>query len=378
MLPPMPEDELRCALVLHRTSGIGPVLYKELMAHFGTAEAVLAAAPSLRPRGRLTAAILASLTAPTWSAVDADIAWGARPGYAVMELRDPRYPYRLAQIPDPPPILFVRGDCAILNRRQIAIVGSRNPSTTGRDTARMLARDLAAQGVVITSGLAYGIDSAGHEGALEAENGVTVAVAATGLDRVYPPQHRELAHRILERGALVSEYPPGTAPLAAHFLRRNRIISGLSLGTLVVEAALDSGSLTTAQCALDQNRDVFSVPGSIYNPLARGCHALLRQGAFLVETSQDILRHITPHGTGTTVGSVIKTEDSLDSDYQKLLACFGYDPVPIDALVEQSGLTPAVVSSMLTILELRGLVVGQPGGLYTRATSTLPTLGRNI
>ena len=362
------DDELRCTLALHRIPGVGPILYKEFMAHFGSAQETLAAAPTLDTEGRITAKILAHLQAPDWAAVDADITWAESTGNLIIHIRDPRYPYRLAQIGDPPPILFIRGDVSVLDRPQIAIVGTRNPSPTGRDTARFFARELATAGLVVTSGLAYGIDAIGHEGALEAENGRTVAVVATGLDRVYPSENLALAHRIAERGALVTEYPPGTPTMGANFLRRNRIISGLSLGTLVVEASTRSGSLVTARAASEQGREVFSIPGSIYNPLSRGCHVLIREGAKLVENANDILNEIALAKAATSVRPPATPTPPLDGDYKKVMDCFGYDPLSIDALIEQSGLTPAVVSSMLLVLELRGLLAAQPGGLYTRTT----------
>lgn len=349
------------------------MLFQDLITRFGSATAVLATASTLKVEGRLTKRIIDSLTAPDWAAVDADLEWQQRPENLILVRNDPRYPRLLAQIPDPPPVLFVRGDPAVLKQPQLAIVGTRNPSAVGRDTARDFARELAAVGLVITSGLAYGIDGAGHEGALATEGGLTVAVAGTGLDRVYPARHHELAHRIAERGALVSEYPPGTPPLPANFPRRNRIISGLGIGTLVVEAAVNSGSLITARLALEQGREVFAIPGSIHNPLARGCHALLREGAKLVETIRDIQEELAPlAAVAIAATSTTTDEESLDSDYRTLLECFGYDSLPIDALVERSGLTSAVVSSMLLLLELRGLVVAQPGGLYTRARRGSP------
>ena len=211
--------------------------------------------------------------------------WLSQPGNHVVHFQDAAYPALLKQIADPPPLLFVRGDRDYLAQPQLAIVGSRNPTHTGRALAREFAAHLASFGLTITSGLASGIDGAAHQGAIEA-GGTTLAVTGTGLDRVYPARHRDLAHRVAENGALVTEFPPGTAPLAANFPRRNRLISGLSLGTLVVEAALRSGSLITARSALEQGREVFAIPGSIHNPLARGCHALIRDGAKLVESGE--------------------------------------------------------------------------------------------
>jgi DNA processing protein len=223
---------------------------------------------------------------------------------------------------------------------------------------------------VITSGLALGIDAAAHQGALDA-GGQTIAVMGTGLDRVYPASNRELAHRIAEQGALISELSPGTPPLAQNFPRRNRIISGLSLGVLVVEAAQRSGSLITARCALDQGRDVFAIPGSIHNPLSRGCHELIRNGAKLVETAEHILEELGSLALGeitssqTTTGAV-ENRAELDKEYLQLLEQMAYDPVSVDELVSRSGLTPEQLSSMLLVLELEGYVASSHGGRYTR------------
>jgi DNA processing protein len=248
------------------------------------------------------------------------------------------------------------------------MVGTRNPTPAGQETAQEFARHLAGVGLTITSGLALGIDAASHRGALAA-GGYSVAVVGTGLDRVYPARHRELAHQIAEQGALVSEFSPGVPPLAANFPRRNRIISGLSVGTLVVEAARQSGSLITARLALEQGREVFAVPGSIHNPQARGCHQLLRQGAKLVETAQDVLEEL-----GTLVSYVPQAamqpdpdSDSLselDADYQKVLKCIGHEPTSVDTVVERSGLTADAVCSMLLVLELQGFVAATNGGHY--------------
>jgi DNA processing protein len=253
---------------------------------------------------------------------------------------------------------------------QLAMVGSRNPTPGGVRTASDFARHLAHAGLVITSGLALGIDAAGHAGALAAGQ-PTIAVMGTGLDRVYPGSHRELAHRIAAQGALVSELPIGAQPRPENFPRRNRIISGLSLGTLVVEAAQRSGSLISARCAAEQGREVFAIPGSIHNPLARGCHALIRQGAKLVETAEDVVNELGAlalAGTLQEVASPTPTDAAprLDPEYAKLLDSIGFDPLPVDVLVATCGLTPAEVSSMLLQLELRGFVASSPGGLYNR------------
>ncbi len=283
-------EPLRYWLALNRTPGVGTVTFHDLLERYGDPAGVFTsgtAHPSLSP------ASSAWLKDPDWDLVDQDLRWLEGPDNHLLTLGHPDYPTLLAELPDAPPLLFVHGDPGVLSLPQLAIVGSRNPTPGGESTARDFARHLAAAGVTVTSGLALGVDGAAHEGALDAE-GVTVAVMGTGLDRVYPARHRDLAHRIAVRGALVSEFAPGTPPKGDHFPRRNRIISGLSLGTLVVEAALRSGSLITARLASEQGREVFAIPGSIHNPLARGCHALIRQGAKLVETGQDILDELGP------------------------------------------------------------------------------------
>jgi DNA processing protein len=260
----------------------------------------------------------------------------------------------------------------LLREPQLAIVGTRNPTPGGRETASGFAEYLARAGLVITSGLALGVDGAAHEGALRAE-GATVAVMATGADQIYPGRHRGLAERILKAGAVITEMPLGTQPLPALFPQRNRIISGLSLGTLVVEAALRSGSLITARLAMEQAREVFAIPGSIHNPLARGCHRLIRQGAKLVESVQDILEELAPQLMAVLqdTGSQPEREtgdipEELDSDYQKLLEAMSFDPVSIDLLVERSSLTAQEIASMLLILELNGHICVRQGGLYQR------------
>ena len=258
---------------------------------------------------------------------------------------------------------------------QLAIVGSRNPTPGGRETAGAFARHLAGCGLTITSGLARGIDAAGHRGAL-AGGGATIAVCGTGADRVYPKNHESLADEIAARGALVSEFPLGTPPGRQNFPRRNRIISGLSLGTLVVEAARQSGSLITAHAALDQGREIFAIPGSVHNPLARGCHQLIRDGAKLVETAADILEELkilarlVAENPATEPGHA-DTSTERDPDYQRLLAAIAHDVVPVDVLVERTGLTADAVSSMLLILELQGEVESAPGGAFIRTGKRL-------
>jgi DNA processing protein len=259
----------------------------------------------------------------------------------------------------------VRGNIALLTLPQIAIVGSRNPSTSGKQTAFEFAKSLSHCGFVITSGLALGIDAASHEGALSV-GGFTIAVAGTGLDRVYPARHKDLATEIVNKGAMVSEFPPGTTAKANHFPRRNRIISGLSQGLLVVEAAKQSGSLITARMALEQNREVFAIPGSIHNPLARGCNALIREGAKLVETTQDILEELNQYNQQDTELSVTPMQSILDLAQQTLLNRVLFSPTSIDDLVAESGEPVETLSSMLLILELQGYLEATAGGCYVR------------
>jgi len=293
---------------------------------------------------------------------------------------DPLYPRLLREIPRPPPLLFVRGDPTCLSLPQLAIVGSRNPSGGGIENAERFAHYMAERGFAITSGLALGIDAAAHRGALRA-TGKTIAVMGTGIDLIYPSRHRQLAQDIIDSGgALVSEFPLGTSSHASNFPQRNRIISGLSGGTLVVEAAVQSGSLITASYALQHDREVFAVPGSIHNPLARGCHQLIRQGATLVETAQDIVDQLAgllsykrqEVRSGKTVQSGLfdepnTTEDEpvLGVDEQSLLQALGYDPLPMDVLAERTGLDIGNLSAQLIGLEIKGLVQ-QSGACYQR------------
>ena len=271
------------------------------------------------------------------------------------------YPYQLKQIDNPPPLLFVRGNEHILSQRQIAIVGSRNPSASGLQTATAFAKSLSQAGFIITSGLALGIDAASHQGALNA-GGETIAVAGTGLDRVYPARNKRLATDIVNSGALISEFPPGTAAQANHFPRRNRIISGLCMGLLVVEAAQRSGSLITARMALEANREVFAIPGSIHNPLARGCNALIKEGAKLVENTHDIFDELVEYNQQPEDDSQENLQSVLDLEQQNLLNLIMFSPTSIDWLVQESGYSVEVISSMLLMFELQGSIATVPGG----------------
>jgi DNA processing protein len=355
-------------LALHRAPGIGNMRFRRLLEAYGSPAAVFAAADRVSD---LSDEARRYLRQPDWKAVEQDLKWLEQPGCSLLTLAEPDYPALLREISDPPPVLFVHGDPALLSLPQLAIVGSRNPSLAGMETATQFANYLAGAGLMICSGLALGIDAAAHKGALAAK-APTIAVTGTGLDRVYPARHRALAHSITECGALVSEFPIGTPPAPQNFPRRNRLISGLSLGVLVVEAALHSGSLITARAGAEQGREVFAIPGSIHNPLARGCHRIIREGAKLIETAQDILEELGPLAGAARSPQPKECRENnalsthIDPEYQVLLNCLGYDPLPIDALIERSGLTAEAVSSMLLVLELQGRVTALSGGRYLR------------
>lgn len=366
-------DTKACWLALLRTPGLGSRGIYQLLEQTQDINALFEEAPQILESLTLKSKIKEQLRKPNWELVERDLAWLEQPDNHLITLQDAEYPSLLRETADPPVALFVHGDPSLLASPQIAIVGSRNPSTSGKKTAKEFARHLAHAGITITSGLAIGIDGASHQGALEA-HGSTIAVTGTGLDRVYPASHHALAKQIAEQGgALISEFPPGTPARAGHFPRRNRIISGLSVGTLVVEAALRSGSLITARQAAEQGREVFAIPGSIHNPLARGCHALIRQGAKLVETAQDIIEELAPLLHTLIPNEEFETETSksesnleIDAEYGQLLETIGYDPIQIDEIIAQSGLTAEAVSSMLLLLELEGYVSPAPGGCFFR------------
>jgi len=367
-----PASALARWLTLSLAPGVGSVTLARLLERFHSPAGVLDTPAVRLAEEGLSAETIAALRDPDQGRIDQALAWAEAERNHLIPLDDPRYPRLLNDLVDPPPLLYVHGDADLLSLPQLAIVGSRNPTRSGEETAREFARHLSRTGLTITSGLADGIDAAGHKGALEA-SGLTVAVVGTGLDRVYPAKHRELAHAIAEKGALVSEFPLGTQPTRGNFPRRNRIISGLSVGTLVVEAALKSGSLITARLAMEQGREVFAIPGSIHNPLARGCHRLIREGAKLVETVEHVLEELAPLVSVSLAGlerdePKAQVEVELDAEYRQMLQQVGFEPTPVDTIVERSGLTAEAVSSMLLVLELQGLVTSAPGGGYQRVT----------
>jgi DNA processing protein len=367
-------DELDSWLILTRTPALHVGVLASLLEKFGTTEALVNAKATELSSGGLLDNSIAAIRSPDRPQLDSDKKWLEQPGNTFVPFSDPRYPKLVAQLHDAPIGFFVRGDANCLSLPQLAVVGSRNPTSSGRETAESFAAHLAGCGLAITSGLAVGIDAASHEGALRA-GGITIAVCATGLDTVYPRAHEKLAARIIERGALVSEFPPNTQLQKFLFPKRNRIISALSLGTLVVEAAIHSGSLITARFAAEQGREVFAIPGSIHNPMARGCHQLLRQGAKLVESAEDILTELGPlasiardaAASQISPANTRVSSATLDKDYKILLDALGFDPASADQLVERSGLKADAIASMLLILELDGHIESLPGALYVRA-----------
>jgi DNA processing protein len=368
----MDAGELRDWLALLRTPGLGGGRGRRALDHFGSPTALLGAGMSAWRAAGLNEAQCQGLAQPDWAGVDADQQWlqsesgGIRRSLILQH--DPRYPPQLAQIAPAPLGLFAIGDPELLRLPQLAVVGARSASAQGAENAHAFAAELARRGLTITSGLALGIDAAAHRGALAAD-GLTVAVCGNGLDRVYPARNRDLAHAIAARGLLVSEFPTGVPPLAENFPRRNRIISGLAMGVLVVEAARESGSLITARLAGEQGREVFAIPGSIHNPLARGCHALIREGAKLVETVDDILAELAAQIPAARAAMAPGTEPAApvaDPTQARVLEALGFETVSLDHLVGRLGLPVEQIGAALLALELEGLVSAGPGDTFTR------------
>jgi len=347
---------LRLALI----PGIGGESQRKLLAAFGLPEAVFAAG-SLAVRQIISSRADLLFEHDSADLVERSLNWAAQPGNAIVTLADAAYPQSLLEIPDPPILLYLRGDPAHLQGRGLAIVGSRNATPQGCQTAESFARALARHGLPIVSGLALGIDAAAHRGALSG-GGPTIAVVGTGADRLYPAGNRELALAILEQGALVSEFPLGTPPLAANFPRRNRLIAGLARGVLVVEAAPQSGSLITARLAAEQGREVFAIPGSIHSPLSRGCHQLIKQGAKLVETATDILEEFA----AAPAESPPEPAAAAAGDDHPLLIALGHDPCSLDELAARTGLSADHLLGELLTLELAGRIACLPGNRYQR------------
>ncbi|MCF8187183.1 MAG: DNA-processing protein DprA [Sulfuritalea sp.] len=364
-------------LRLMLTEGVGPQTARELLSHFGLPENIFGANYSALQKcvnEKLALTLSSAPDDPIREQIDTTLEWCKHPGNQVLTFADANYPSSLLTIADPPPVLYVKGRAELLNRKSIAMVGSRNATLQGIQNARRFAHVLSTAGLTVVSGLALGIDGAAHEGALSeiTTEGSTIAVTGTGLDLVYPAKHRELAHQIAVHGCLVSEYPLGTPGIASNFPRRNRIISGLSQGVLVVEAAAQSGSLITARSALEQGRDVFAIPGSIHSPLSKGCHQLIGQGAKLVESAQDILEEIhvqniplkekfsPPHVAINTAANSVNASALTN----QLLHAAGHDPVSVDELAARTTMTMAEVQASLLELELEGRIERLASGMY--------------
>ncbi len=382
----MQRDELATWLRLTLTPGVGNTAARKLLAAFGLPEAVFA--QNTTALGQLVTAtqVQALKTIPEGldALTQATLDWlssSQRDGIDrhCITLADPLYPRSLLSLDDPPLVLYVTGSSAVFRAiagkpvaNDIAMVGSRNPTPQGEANARQFATSLAASGLHIVSGLALGIDGAAHSGALDAfeaaphSAGSTVAVVGTGLDRVYPKKHYELAHRLVQHGIMVSEFPIGTPPMAANFPKRNRIISALTQGTLVVEAAVKSGSLITARLAAEQGKDVFAIPGSIHSTLSKGCHLLIKQGAKLVESASDVLDELSHPAAVQLSLSDAAGLGTAEPEEDPLLAALGHDPVSLDALIARTGINTAALQARLLELELGGKVARLPGGLFQR------------
>jgi DNA processing protein len=352
-------------LQLTLTPGLGAAALRGLLKQFGLPQEILA-----RKRAELAAfapsAVLDALSSnAVRDTVSRALEWAARPGHGVVTLADDSYPRALLEIPDPPPLLYAVGRADLLQSPCFAIVGSRNASAQGERNAESFAHALSDAGLAIVSGLAIGIDAAAHRGGL-AGAASTIAVLGTGVDVIYPRRNTELAQAIAARGLLVSEFPLGSGPTAHNFPRRNRLISGLARGCLVVEAALASGSLITARAAADQGREVFAIPGSIHSPLSKGCHALIKSGAKLVESADDVLSELAGFRRSGYASTTVTKSDGKAPPDAALLAHMGHDPVDVDSLCLRAGMSAEQVSSELLRLELDGRVAALPGGLYQR------------
>lgn len=357
-----PDPALKAWLTLSLTRGLGGEGARRLLAAFGSPEAVLAAPAAalqtlVKPEvaAEIGRGLAEDALAATW-------AWLEYDQNRIVTLSDSEYPQALLNIADPPLLLYVKGRVELLNCTALAIVGSRHATPQGIGNAEEFARSLSEAGLCIISGMAHGIDAAAHRGALRGQ-GSTIAVVGTGLDRVYPAANRELAHAIAEQGVLISEFPLDTPPLASNFPRRNRLISGMSIGCLVVEASLQSGSLITARLALEQGRDVFAIPGSIHSPQSKGCHALIKQGAKLTEAAGDILDELAGLLAVPLHAAAPSAPQQTDSGLMELM---GFEPVSMDTLCQRSGLTVSQLSAMLLTLELEGRIATLTGGLFQR------------
>ena len=375
------QDGLAAWLRLMATEGVGTQTARDLLTHFGLPEEIFNAGFSAlqkRVPEKIARILSAPITPDVQAHLEQTLAWAAQDNNHVITLADANYPQALLRIADPPTLLYVKGNDALLNNPAIAIVGSRNASAQGMLNADRFAQNLSDAGLTVVSGLALGIDTGAHTGAIQSAKaankatnaGSSIAVIGTGLDIVYPAANRALAHQLADVGCIISEYPLGTPAIAHNFPRRNRIISGLSLGVLVVEAAAQSGSLITARSALEQGREVFAIPGSIHSPLAKGCHQLIRQGAKLVESAQDILEELRWDNpalhTSQSGATQIAASNLSDPKLQSLLENMGHDALSVDQLVARSGLPVASVQAALLHLEMQGHIECLAGGHVRR------------
>jgi len=373
----MTDGELAGWLRLTLAPGVGNVTQRKLLQHFGLPAAIFAAPPAAL-RAVVGDKVGRALFAPELDAAIAQgQAWAQTPGHHLLSLADDAYPRALLDLPDPPTLLYLRGDLDALTPPGIAIIGSRSATPGGIENAGRFASHFAAGGWCVVSGLALGIDGAAHQGALQAA-GRTIAIVGTGLDRVYPARHHALAHAITGRGLLLSEFPLGTGPQPGNFPRRNRLIAALARGVLVVEAARESGSLITARLAGEIGRELFAIPGSIHSPLARGCHQLIRQGAKLVETAEDVLEELRPYAPaglpdGRPPATAAAGNGAGHAPHEHpLLADLGHDACTLDTLMQRSGLTADALLAILLELELAGRIASLPGGRYQRLGDNLP------
>lgn len=353
---------------LEQTPGVGPETARKLLAAFGLPHHIFSAGfPALQKvvAQRVARALAAPLDDKTQALIDHTLAWAAQPGNHVLTLADAGYPQALLDIADPPIMLYAKGRLELLSHPAIAVVGSRNATVQGVSNAEKFSEVLSQAGLTIVSGMALGIDTAAHQGSLRGA-GSTVAVIGTGADIVYPARNRALAHQIAENGCILSEYPLGMPAIASNFPRRNRIISGLARGVLVIEAAAQSGSLITARMAAEQGRDVFAIPGSIHSPLSKGCHLLIKQGAKLVESAQDILEELAHYKMPTPATAGQPAAGAPEPESEALLSAMGFDPVDADQLAARCGLDAATLNAQLLTLELGGAIEMLPGGIYRR------------
>lgn len=355
-----PAEDAGLWIGLSAVHGLGSQGFCQLLKAFGDPDQIYSAS-SRQLQAIVSRDIAKQINdGPDNAIIEPALAWLKHENNHLITLADSTYPPTLLEIPDPPPLLYAKGNLELLDSRSIAVVGSRNATPQGEKNAEDFAAALSHNGFCIVSGMALGIDGAAHRGALKG-SGATIAVVGTGLDIVYPARHRELAHQIVEHGLIISEFNLGTPSRAQNFPRRNRIISGLSIGCLVVEANVQSGSLITARLAAEQGREVFAIPGSIHSPLSKGCHQLIKQGAKLVDSIHDIVDELSGAATSRLVDNTDVPEGS-----DPIISCMGYDPVTVEFLIERTGLTSDSLSAMLLMLELENKIASLPGGRYQR------------